>query len=79
VARKSHSGFSGSRAKSKKGEEDIQILKRFWREEEGQDLIEYSLLLGFIALFSASIYSTVNGDVKTIWKNASTTLNTAAS
>jgi Flp pilus assembly pilin Flp len=54
-------------------------LKRFWREEEGQDLIEYSLLLGFIALFSASIYSTVNGDVKTIWKNASTTLNTAAS
>jgi Flp pilus assembly pilin Flp len=57
----------------------MQFLKTFWREDEGQDLIEYSLLLGFIALFSASIYSTVSGDVKTIWTNASTTLNTAAS
>jgi Flp pilus assembly pilin Flp len=57
----------------------MQFLKTFWRGDEGQDLIEYSLLLGFIALFSASIYSTVSGDIKTIWNNASTTLNTAAS
>jgi Flp pilus assembly pilin Flp len=57
----------------------MQFMKRFWRDEAGQDLIEYSLLLGFIALFSASIYSTVSGDIKTIWTNASTTLNTAAS
>ena len=57
----------------------MQFVKRFWREEEGQDLIEYSLLLGFIALFSATIYSTVSGDVSTIWTNAKTTLATAAS
>jgi Flp pilus assembly pilin Flp len=57
----------------------MQLMKRFWREEEGQDLIEYSLLLGFIALFSATIYSTVSGDISTIWTNAKTTLGTAAS
>jgi pilus assembly protein Flp/PilA len=57
----------------------MQFVKRFWREEEGQDLIEYSLLLGFIALFSATIYSTVSGDISTIWTNAKTTLGTAAS
>jgi Flp pilus assembly pilin Flp len=57
----------------------MQFLKRFWREEEGQDLIEYSLLLGFIALFSATIYSTVSTDISTIWTNAKTTLGTAAS
>jgi Flp pilus assembly pilin Flp len=57
----------------------MQFVKRFWREEEGQDLIEYSLLLGFIALFSATIYSTVSTDVSTIWTNAKTTLATAAS
>jgi Flp pilus assembly pilin Flp len=57
----------------------MEFMKRFWQEEGGQDLIEYSLLLGFIALFSASIYSTVSGDIKTIWTNGSTTLNTAAS
>jgi Flp pilus assembly pilin Flp len=57
----------------------MQFVKRFWREEEGQDLIEYSLLLGFIALFSATIYSTVSTDISTIWTNAKTTLATAAS
>jgi Flp pilus assembly pilin Flp len=57
----------------------MQLVKRFWREEEGQDLIEYSLLLGFIALFSATIYSTVSTDISTIWTNAKTTLGTAAS
>jgi Flp pilus assembly pilin Flp len=57
----------------------MQFAKRFWREEAGQDLIEYSLLLGFIALFSATIYSTVSGDINTIWSNAKTTLGTAAS
>jgi Flp pilus assembly pilin Flp len=25
-------------------------LERLWREEEGQDLVEYSLLLAFVAL-----------------------------
>lgn len=25
-------------------------LKDFWRQEEGQDLLEYALLMGFIAL-----------------------------
>ena len=57
----------------------MQFMKRFWREEEGQDLIEYSLLLGFIALFSVSMYSTVSGSMKTIWTGADTPLSTAAS
>lgn len=57
----------------------MQFMKRFWREEEGQDLIEYSLLLGFIALFSATVYSSVSGDISTIWSNAKTTLAAAAS
>jgi Flp pilus assembly pilin Flp len=28
----------------------MELLKKFWNEEEGQDLIEYALLLGFISL-----------------------------
>ena len=32
------------------------FLKRFWQEEEGQDLIEYTLLLAFVALASASLF-----------------------
>ena len=28
----------------------MELLKKFWNEEEGQDLVEYALLLGFISL-----------------------------
>jgi Flp pilus assembly pilin Flp len=56
----------------------MQFAKRLWREEEGQDLVEYSLLLGFIALFSATVYSAVSTDINTIWNNAKTTLSSAA-
>jgi Flp pilus assembly pilin Flp len=49
----------------------MQLLKRFWLEEEGQDLIEYSLLLGFVALFSTAMYSSLSGNIATIWTNAS--------
>lgn len=31
------------------------ILRAFWQDEAGQDLIEYSLLLAFICLISAAI------------------------
>ncbi len=30
-----------------------EVLKRLWRAEEGQDLVEYSLLVAFLALGAA--------------------------
>jgi len=55
----------------------MQFIKRFWREEEGQDLIEYSLLLGFVALFSAGIYTSLSGNIATIWTDAGKTVQSA--
>ena len=56
----------------------MKLMKSFWKEEEGQDLIEYSLLLGFVALFSVSIYTSVTGNISKIWTNASSALVSAA-
>jgi Flp pilus assembly pilin Flp len=56
----------------------MRLLKRFWREEEGQDLIEYSLLLGFVALFSTAMYSSLSGNIGTIWTNASGSVQNVA-
>ena len=50
----------------------------FLREEEGQDLIEYTLLMAFIALASAAIFVNAGKSVSTIWTNASTQLASAA-
>lgn len=54
------------------------FILRFWREESGQDLIEYTLLLAFIALASAAIFSSAGGSVSSIWNSAGTNLSSAA-
>jgi Flp pilus assembly pilin Flp len=54
------------------------FLKSFWLEEDGQDLIEYTLLLAFIALASASLFLNAGGSVNSIWQNGSTQLSNAA-
>jgi Flp pilus assembly pilin Flp len=55
-----------------------KFLKRFWREESGQDLIEYTLLLAFVALASASLFLSAGGSVAGIWTSASNQLSNAS-
>ena len=52
-------------------------LKLFLQDEQGQDLIEYTLLMAFIALASAAIFIGAGGSVNTIWQTASTQLGNA--
>jgi pilus assembly protein Flp/PilA len=56
-----------------------QLLVRFLREEEGQDLIEYTLLLGFVALASAALFIGAGNAAKTIWGVANSEMASAAS
>jgi len=55
------------------------VLQAFWQEEDGQDLVEYSLLLAFIALAAVALLSGIGGNIKTIWQNISTNVASAAS
>jgi Flp pilus assembly pilin Flp len=48
------------------------------RDEQGQDLIEYTLLLAFVALASAALFISTGGSVNTIWTAASGDLSNAA-
>ncbi len=54
------------------------MMKNFLRDEQGQDLIEYTLLLAFVALASAALFISAGGSVKTIWTTASQQLSSAA-
>jgi Flp pilus assembly pilin Flp len=56
-----------------------QLLVRFLREEEGQDLIEYTLLLGFVALSSASLFINLGTTTHNIWGIANNVLKSAQS
>jgi len=55
------------------------LLKRMWREEEGQDLVEYSLLMAFIALAGVGVLGTVKTSISTIWSSISSSLTVASS
>lgn len=58
------------------------ILMNFVRDEQGQDLIEYTLLIAFVALASAALFMNAGASINGIWGQASTQLvnaSTAAS
>jgi Flp pilus assembly pilin Flp len=58
------------------------MMWNFLRDEQGQDLIEYTLLLAFVALASAALFIGAGASVSGIWGKANTQLgaaNTAAS
>ncbi|MCS7314512.1 MAG: Flp family type IVb pilin [Bryobacterales bacterium] len=55
----------------------MKLVKNFLRDESGQDLIEYALLLAFICLFSAAVFVSVGQQVSGIWSVANTTTSSA--
>jgi Flp pilus assembly pilin Flp len=57
----------------------MNIVKNFINDEQGQDLIEYTLLLAFVALASAAIFIGAGNSISGIWSNTNTRLANANS
>ena len=49
-------------------------LMRLWRDEKGQDLVEYSLLVAFVALAATVGMSTIATAINTIFAVTATKL-----
>ncbi len=45
----------------------VEYFSRFVREEEGQDLVEYALLLGLISLVAVAAITATGTSVNAIW------------
>jgi Flp pilus assembly pilin Flp len=54
----------------------IKFLMRLWKEEEGQDLTEYALLLVFLALAAIGTLTTLAGAINNAFQSAATKLQT---
>ena len=52
----------------------IQLLEDFLSEDDGQDLIEYSLLMAFVALASASLFLRAGKSITGIWSTTNSQL-----
>ena len=54
-----------------------QLFRRFWRSDEGQDIIEYSLLICFIAIACMWFLNQGQPAVNAIWTTGNTHLAAA--
>ncbi|MFN7994425.1 MAG: Flp family type IVb pilin [Bryobacteraceae bacterium] len=55
------------------------FLRNFWMDDQGQDLIEYTLLMAFVALASAALFISSGTSVSKIWSSTNSQLSAAAS
>ncbi len=56
----------------------MTFLRALWNDEQGQDLIEYTLLMAFVALASAALFLGAGGSISSIWTTTNAQLANAA-
>jgi Flp pilus assembly pilin Flp len=54
------------------------ILKNFFQDEQGQDLVEYTLLMGFVAIAVVALFVGASASVSSIWAGTNSQLSAAA-
>ncbi len=57
----------------------MTYLRNFWNDEQGQDLIEYTLLMAFVALASAALFLGAGKSITGIWTTTNSQLTAANS
>jgi len=60
----------------------MHFIITFLKDDQGQDLIEYTLLMAFVALASAGLFLGAGGSISGIWSVSNSQLaaaNTSAS
>ena len=55
----------------------MKYIRMFVKNEQGQDVVEYTLLLAFVALASAALFINAGGSVNGIWTTANGILSNA--
>ena len=53
---------------------NVSVIRNFWNDDQGQDLIEYTLLMAFVALASAALFLGAGGSINGIWTTTNTQL-----
>ncbi len=56
----------------------VKFVRRFVRDDEGQDLLEYALLVALIALVAIGAVTAAGTSVQTIFNSIATKLAAAA-
>jgi len=61
------------------GTKALISLMQVWRDRRGQDLIEYALMAGFVAVAAGAIMPAISSSVSTIFSQIASVMTLAAS
>ena len=56
-----------------------QLLSTFWIDDQAQDLIEYALMAGFVAVAAGAIMPNISTSISTVFSKIQSLLANAAS
>ncbi len=57
----------------------IVLMAKVWQDTKGQDLIEYALMAGFVAVAAGAIMPGVSDNISQIFSKISSSMGSAAS
>jgi pilus assembly protein Flp/PilA len=57
---------------------NFALMVRLWKNTKGQDLIEYALMAGFVAVAAGAIMPGVATSISTIFSRVASTMTSAA-
>jgi pilus assembly protein Flp/PilA len=58
---------------------NLALKLKVWKDTRGQDLIEYALMAGFVAVAAGAVMPGVATSISTIFSKISSVMNVAAS
>ncbi len=58
---------------------NLLLKLRIWRDTKGQDLIEYALMAGFVAVAAGAIMPDVSASISTVFEKINDVMGKAAS
>lgn len=56
----------------------VEFLRRFIREDEGQDMVEYALILGLISIIAVAAVTATGTSILAIWNAVAAAVAAAA-
>ena len=56
----------------------MRLWTEFWKDTQGQDLIEYALMAGFVAVAAGAIMPNVSSGISTIFSKVQSVLTASA-
>jgi pilus assembly protein Flp/PilA len=57
---------------------EIALRLQIWKDNRGQDLIEYALMAGFVAVAAGALMPAISGSISTVFSKIGSVMTAAA-